>query len=899
MATVYSLVAFGGKDGLSVTANSGTDYITLSNHGIRSGVALPVAFKSGTLPTVSGTALALDTTYYAKYISTTTFELYYEVTLTTKVNFTSNGSSLMLYSAYWATLGVSGRARHGSAGSERCYATMVAARTARAAAALAADEEVIEIYSPIDESITAEFTMSIPAASVSFTTVVNGSRSPAFPNGAINAGFRVIGGVGFGILFRFTKFKHTLDGIGMSITGNSCQITRYDGFLNRVVNCVIVGSGSGGAQTGCVLISSGACNTFFNNIVKDCSKGIDWQNNSQTGVLVANNTVIGGAGCTGFTGATSQVGLCFNNSSTGNGTANWGTQTTPAMSGSSNNAGESTGGTPWGSSAVTSLNLTTHWTDYTNSNYRPSSTSPLKDTGVTVLDVAAEDITDSLRPSYNNGGAEAWDIGAFEYDNGYGLPPSTGTLSGSGIVDGTRIKIAKQSDGTEIVNAVVSGTTKSDAYTGPNAAVYIYARKGTSATYYQPVRVSGNIVSGNLTYDLTGLQVEDIAASTYAAGVATDWTVNFTTGAIAHASGTTRYSVQDLYSYHQNLTDDSGNMSADPIMRGTTPTMFELINTGSITDGDLEDLYGGSVEFPDGDLWSNAYSVGSLSGTPNIYIYQGTTKLTQHWAAGHLDILIKAKNNGSLVESGLITGYARKWGYTYDNYQVDLSGGGRNVMPIATLADASITATEVAVGGWTDVTVTFGTYSRDFGDGDGAQTYYCEIDCNNRPLSEVYQRLQYLTREGASGTLNGVASETYQKAHSSATAVKTAPFGTYSGGFMTVAPMVWLKNVPAGESYLYVVTDSAGGTHQNDPPANGLTINDLVAGSTVRVFETGTTTIIDSTTNSGTSFVVADITGNVDYTIQKDGYLIIRVVNQAVSGATVVSGAQTVDRAFL
>lgn len=58
MATVYSLIAFGGKDGLSFTGNATTNQFTIASgvHGIRSGVALPVAFKSGTLPTVASGA---------------------------------------------------------------------------------------------------------------------------------------------------------------------------------------------------------------------------------------------------------------------------------------------------------------------------------------------------------------------------------------------------------------------------------------------------------------------------------------------------------------------------------------------------------------------------------------------------------------------------------------------------------------------------------------------------------------------------------------------------------------------------------------------------------------------------------------------------------------------------
>jgi hypothetical protein len=97
MATVYSLICWGGKNGKSVTVSSTTDYVTLTDHGLRD--ATGVAFTSGTLPTVSGAALALNTTYYSKSISSSTFELYYDSGLTSKINFTSNGSTLVMKSA--------------------------------------------------------------------------------------------------------------------------------------------------------------------------------------------------------------------------------------------------------------------------------------------------------------------------------------------------------------------------------------------------------------------------------------------------------------------------------------------------------------------------------------------------------------------------------------------------------------------------------------------------------------------------------------------------------------------------------------------------------------------------------------------------------------------------------
>lgn len=432
------------------------------------------------------------------------------------------------------------------------------------------------------------------------------------------------------------------------------------------------------------------------------------------------------------------------------------------------------------------------------------------------------------------------DAGPFEYDLGYGAWPQTQSVTVSGYATGSRISINKQSDGTEIYNSDSPSFPQTTSYTS-DTAVYVYIRKGSSATYYHPVRLAGTIdpVAG-LTLDATGLQVEDIAAATYDAQIDTDWGINWSTGAITHDSGTTRWSVQGIYSMHQNESDSATNIDALPLMHGTTPTQFELINSGSISAGDLEDLYGGSIELTNGDIYTNVYTVGTLAASHDLYIYQGSTKLTQFWAAGHLDILTKTYDGSTgAISGGVLTVFARPWGYTYDYWVTgDTSAGGRHVAALSTAVDSAITETTGTVAGWTDVTHTFGDTNKNFGDVHGSQPYKVVINCNNRPLSEVYQRNQYLTRAGAA-TLNGIPGDRYLSADAAYTPVKSAPFGTYSGGVFVGAKGVWLDNVPSGDLLNYILTDSNGNTHQNTAALNqSVTISGLVVGSRVQIYDT-------------------------------------------------------------
>ncbi len=85
MATIYSLICFGGKDGKTVTFTDAGDVVNLTNHGLRD--ATEIVFTdnaSNTLPT----GLSKNTTYYSKSTGTNTFTLYTTSALSTQVTFT-------------------------------------------------------------------------------------------------------------------------------------------------------------------------------------------------------------------------------------------------------------------------------------------------------------------------------------------------------------------------------------------------------------------------------------------------------------------------------------------------------------------------------------------------------------------------------------------------------------------------------------------------------------------------------------------------------------------------------------------------------------------------------------------------------------------------------------------
>ncbi len=146
------------------------------------------------------------------------------------------------------------------------------------------------------------------------------------------------------------------------------------------------------------------------------------------------------------------------------------------------------------------------------------------------------------------------------------------------------------------------------------------------------------------------------------------------------------------------------------------------------------------------EIFANPYTLGSINGTPSIYIYQDGSKITSWWSAGHFDILIRVKEGGVDIDSKVITVFAREWGELNSHFEITLTTAGQNAVPLGTSLDLN---NESAVGDIEDkqdgteayeiaVAYSFSSpYQYDIGDGNGDQDYDCQIDCDGQPLSDV------------------------------------------------------------------------------------------------------------------------------------------------------------------
>lgn len=466
MATVHSLVCWGGRTGKTVTLTVASPcVVTSTNHGLRDGTGL-VFSTTGALPT----GVTAGTTYYARSTAANTFNLYDTAAnaiaggTTGRINTSGSQSGthtakskLMLdYLTQYA-------GRWGASGSERCYDganSWIAGRSG----ASDLDEEVGEIGEAFTDHLTAEVKLGlIPAAKTTLTTMLAGSRSPAWHGGnwttteSLTAGYWAKGTSIKEYMINLDKPRATVDGIvAIANTWDLYRIINMTASITRCTNNIL--RSETGKPVG--VFCQSALGLVENNVIgPSCSIGIqpyDWID-----CMVVGNIVF--ACDKGFY---SYAPACYlyNNISIGNTGPNWEAPSTiDYIKAATNNAGLS--GEAWVVGSGTRITIaTTDFVNYANRNFRPAlATSPQVDAGVEYYDIARIDIAGDERPNYNNGGTEAFDVGCYEFNHGYGPHPITASLTLTGLASGTDVVV--RSAGTSTILDSVDSTSGSWSYT--------------------------------------------------------------------------------------------------------------------------------------------------------------------------------------------------------------------------------------------------------------------------------------------------------------------------------------------------------------------------------------------------------------------------------------------------
>ena len=334
--------------------------------------------------------------------------------------------------------------------------------------------------------------------------------------------------------------------------------------------------------------------------------------------------------------------------------------------------------------------------------------------------------------------------------------------------------------------------------------------------------------------------------------IAADFSIS-TTGDIRHVSGTTVYSVLELHAWLQDLADDAASAPNDYLdILAPNPSKLDgprdaavasrlnLLTSGAVAfnidDTAAQYINFGSIKQDTANVqYSGLKTIGGIVAASPVYVVQNGNKL-KNWPDGHIQVLVKVKTAGSLIDSGNVTAFSRKWGQSYSHFDVNLSAGGETSAALATAIDSNITLTEGQAALLSSkVTVTFGDTTQDLGNGNGSKLYKGTIALSGGcTLSEAYQYLQYLTRENSAATLNSIPGWRYRLLNAAYTEIPAAPFGTFAGGTFFVAQGWYLSGVLAAEATKYQLI-AHDGTTQTPPTIVSVSVGNLLSGDRVLV----------------------------------------------------------------
>ena len=331
--------------------------------------------------------------------------------------------------------------------------------------------------------------------------------------------------------------------------------------------------------------------------------------------------------------------------------------------------------------------------------------------------------------------------------------------------------------------------------------------------------------------------------------IATDLTID-ASGNIRQVSsfvpGTNaRYTTLELHAFLQDLADNPTPSGDDVVSilgnnpselagkrNASRPMALTLLPNYNINDATAQWFKFGSVEQASGnDLYTGLKVIGSLVASSPIYILQNGSKLTKYWADADVNtsfqILVKAKTGGTLIDSGNVTVYSRKYGQTYSHFDANLAAGGEQAAALSTALDGNVNTGVMtpaicagyfatAIGGTggasPKIAIAYGDTTQNLGGGQGALLHKGTITLDGSiTLAQAYQALMWACSESSTITFNAIPGFRYRVLPGQAYAENVAaPFGTFAGGKWFVAQGWWLTGVQAADSKNYQLTSHTG-----------------------------------------------------------------------------------------
>lgn len=341
--------------------------------------------------------------------------------------------------------------------------------------------------------------------------------------------------------------------------------------------------------------------------------------------------------------------------------------------------------------------------------------------------------------------------------------------------------------------------------------------------------------------------------------------------AAAFVPGTnSRYTTLELHAWLQDLADNAAPAGDDLVSilgsnpselagkrNASRPMALTLLPNININAATAQWFKFGSIEQNTGaDLFTGLKVIGSLVASSPIYITQSAVKITKYWADADVNtgfqILVQAKSGGTLIDSGNVTVFSRKYGQSYSHFDANLAAGGEQAAALSTQLDSNVNTAvmtpalaaacfSTAIGGTATpgtekIALAYGDTTQDLGGGQGSLLHKGTITLNGAiTLADAYQALMWACSESSTITFNSVPGWRYRVLPGQSYAENiAAPFGTFAGGKWFVAQGWWLTGVMAADSKNYQLTSHVG-TVETPPTSVAVQVANLTAGDYVLV----------------------------------------------------------------
>ncbi|MDP2323081.1 MAG: hypothetical protein Q8N51_03520 [Gammaproteobacteria bacterium] len=336
--------------------------------------------------------------------------------------------------------------------------------------------------------------------------------------------------------------------------------------------------------------------------------------------------------------------------------------------------------------------------------------------------------------------------------------------------------------------------------------------------------------------------------------------------ATAFVPGTSApHTTLELHKWLQDLADNAAPVGDDTVSilgsnpselagkrNASRPMALTLLNGVNINDATAQWFQFGSIEQASGAvLYTGLKSIGTVVAASPIYIIQNASKVTKYWSDGHIQILLKAKTAGALIDSGNATVYSRKYGQTYSHFDVSLAAGGEQSAALSTALDTNVDVAVItpplaagyfstAIGGTATpgtekIALAFGDTTQDLGGGQGALLHKGTLTLNGTTtLAQAYQALMWACSELSTITLNAIPGFRYRLLNVAYAENSAAPFGAFAGGKWFVAQGYWLTGVMAADSKNYQLISHTGVT-ETPPNTVTVSVSGVVSGDYVLV----------------------------------------------------------------